>query len=117
MPGRMFAIVRTSFSWKAFSIMPCCGRPASITSPVFWAIIPMQGSSNSSAAAAAIYAAFDSDPNGSGQSAAKSISRRLSTQGVSARRVCLPDGHDPNSFFVQGGDALQFKSLMESARP
>jgi len=64
-----------------------------------------------------VYVTFDSDPNGSGQSAAQSISQRLITQGVSALRVCLPDGHDPNSFFVQGGDALQFKSLLESARP
>jgi hypothetical protein len=30
--------------------------------------------------------------------------------------VTLPDGHDPNSFFVQGGDARQFKSLLEVAR-
>jgi hypothetical protein len=29
----------------------------------------------------------------------------------------LPQGHDPNSFFVQGGDALQFQSLVEAAQP
>jgi hypothetical protein len=33
------------------------------------------------------------------------------------RRVQLPDGHDPNSFFVQGGgDAQQFRYLLEEAR-
>jgi DNA primase len=64
-----------------------------------------------------VYLAFDSDNNGSGQSAAQSMSRRLCAQGVSARRVPLPDGHDPNSFFVQGGDAPQFQRLLEAARP
>jgi hypothetical protein len=32
--------------------------------------------------------------------------------------VELPDGHDPNSFFVDGGgDAHQFQALLERARP
>ena len=64
-----------------------------------------------------VYLAFDSDTNGSGQSAAQSMSRRLCAQGVSARCVPLPDGHDPNSFFVQGGDAQRFQRLLEAARP
>jgi len=49
-----------------------------------------------------VYLAFDTDTNGSGQQAAQQISRRLWAQGVSARRVSLPDGRDPNSFFVPG---------------
>jgi len=61
--------------------------------------------------------AFDSDVNGSGQSAAQWMSRRLDAQGVAARCVRLPDGHDPNSFFVQGGDAQQFRHLLEAALP
>ena len=60
--------------------------------------------------------AFDSDANGSGQSAAQRLSQRLGDRGVSARCVLLPDGHDPNSFFVQGGDARQFQRLLEDAR-
>ena len=64
-----------------------------------------------------VYLAFDSDLNGSGQSAAQSISRRLGAQGVPARSVLLPDRHDPNSFFVHGGDAQQFQRLLEAARP
>jgi hypothetical protein len=59
--------------------------------------------------------AFDSDPNGSGQQAAQYLSRRLRERGIAARQVCLPDGHDPNSFFVEGGDARQFQSLLEAA--
>jgi DNA primase len=62
-----------------------------------------------------VYLAFDSDGNGSGQSAAQWMSRRLGAQGVTARRVLLPDGHDPNSFFVQGGDTQQFQRLLETA--
>jgi DNA primase len=64
-----------------------------------------------------VYLAFDADTNGSGQQAAQQISRRLWTQGVSTRRVSMPDGQDPNSFFVQGGDAQQFQLLLEVARP
>jgi len=64
-----------------------------------------------------VYLAFDSDANGSGQSAAQNLARRLGAQGVSAFHVLLPDGHDPNSFFAQGGDAQQFVRLLEAARP
>jgi DNA primase len=64
-----------------------------------------------------VYLAFDADPNGSGQQAAQSLACRLKERGLTARRVSLPDGHDPNSFFVQGGNARQFQSLLEAARP
>ena len=64
-----------------------------------------------------VYLAFDSDANGSGQQAAQQLSRRLWTEGVTALRVELPDGHDPNSFFVRGGDGKQFQTLLEEALP
>jgi DNA primase len=64
-----------------------------------------------------VYLAFDSDHNYSGQDAAQCMSRRLHAQGVTARRVQLPDGQDPNSFFVEGGDARHFQRLLEAARP
>ena len=63
-----------------------------------------------------VYLAFDADRNGSGQQAAQSLVRRLTEQGVNVRTVALPEGHDPNSFFVQGGNARQFQSLLEAAR-
>jgi len=63
-----------------------------------------------------VYLAFDTDTNGSGQQAAQSLACRLREQGVDVRTVSLPDGHDPNSFFVQGGDARQFQSLLEAAQ-
>jgi DNA primase len=64
-----------------------------------------------------VYLAFDADTNGSGQQAAQSLACRLREQGMNVRRVSLPDGHDPNSFFVEDGDARQFQSLLEAALP
>jgi len=63
-----------------------------------------------------VYLAFDADTNGSGQPAAQSLVCRLGEQGVNVRTVALPDGYDPNSFFVRGGDARQFQALLEAAR-
>jgi DNA primase len=62
-----------------------------------------------------VYLTFDVDANGSGQQAAQGLAHRLHAQGIPTRRVLLPSGHDPNSFFVQGGDARQFHSLLEAA--
>jgi len=64
-----------------------------------------------------VYLTFDADTNGSGQQAAQELARRLREQGLTACRVSLPDGHDPNSFFVQDGDARQFQSRLEAAPP
>jgi DNA primase len=64
-----------------------------------------------------VYLTFDADSNGSGQQAAQRLACRLREQGLNARRVSLPAGYDPNSFFVQGGDAEQFQCLLEGARP
>jgi hypothetical protein len=64
-----------------------------------------------------VYVTFDVDQNQSGQQSAEQLARRLVTHGIAARRVLLPEGHDPNSFFVQGGDATQFQSLLEAAQP
>jgi DNA primase catalytic core len=64
-----------------------------------------------------VYLTFDADANGSGQQASQRLALRLRAQGISTRRVLLPDGHDPNSFFVQGADRGQFQSLLEAALP
>src|SRR6266699_1300872 len=64
-----------------------------------------------------VYLTFDVDANGSGQQASQQLAHRLRLQGIVTRRVLLPDGHDPNSFFVQGGDARQFHSLLKAAQP
>jgi DNA primase len=63
-----------------------------------------------------VYLAFDADGNGSGFQAAQRLKQTLRQRGLDARLVSLPEGHDPNSFFVQGGDAPQFQALLEAAR-
>jgi DNA primase len=62
-----------------------------------------------------VYLAFDADANGSGQLAAQRLARRLGAAGITTRHVELPDGHDPNSFFVGGGNAHEFQRLLERA--
>ena len=64
-----------------------------------------------------VYLSFDVDTNGSGQQASQQLAQRLRVQGIATRRVLLPEGQDPNSFFVQGGDAGQFQALLEAAPP
>jgi DNA primase len=64
-----------------------------------------------------VYLIFDVDANGSGQQASQQLAPRLRAQGISTRCVFLSDGHDPNSFFVQGGDAGQFQALLEATPP
>jgi DNA primase len=64
-----------------------------------------------------VYLTFDADANGSGQQASQWLAHRLRAQGITTRRVLLPDGHDPNSFFVHDGDARRFQSLLEAAQP
>jgi DNA primase len=62
-----------------------------------------------------VYLVFDADANGSGQQAADRLSQRLHAEGIAVRRVELPHDHDPNSFFVSGGNTEEFQSLLEQA--
>jgi DNA primase len=62
-----------------------------------------------------VYLAFDADANGSCQKAAQCLSQRLRAAGITTRHVELPDGLDPNSFFVGGGNAHEFQRLLERA--
>ena len=63
-----------------------------------------------------IYLAFDVDTNLSGQQAAQQLADRLHAHDIASRRVLLPEGHDPNSFFVDGGNASEFQALLEDAQ-
>lgn len=62
-----------------------------------------------------VYLAFDADRNGSGGQAAQRLLRTLQERELHARLVSLPEGHDPNSFFAQGGDERQFHAMLEAA--
>lgn len=63
-----------------------------------------------------IYLAFDADANGSGQRATQALANRLREQRLKVYAVELPQGDDPNSFFVKGADGGQFQTLLEAAR-
>jgi DNA primase len=63
-----------------------------------------------------VYLSFDADANGSGSQASEHLAHRLEARGIPTRRIVLPESHDPNSFFVQGGNARQFQSLLEAAQ-
>lgn len=65
---------------------------------------------------ARLYLCFDADPNGSGQRAARRLSRQLRRQGVEALRVHLPARHDPASFFAAGAAAGDFQRCLDEAR-
>lgn len=54
-------------------------------------------------------------PMAVGHQAALCLSRLLRERGLVVRRVSLPEGHDPNSFFTSGGDARQFQALLARA--
>ena len=63
-----------------------------------------------------VFIAFDSDANAAGQRAASKLALQLHKAGLQARIVRLPDGHDPNSFFVSGASAADFTRCLEEAR-
>jgi DNA primase catalytic core len=62
-----------------------------------------------------VYLCLDAD--GAGQSAACILGAKLRQAGVQVRRVELPDGHDPNSFFCAGAAASDFQRTLDRARP
>jgi DNA primase len=62
-----------------------------------------------------VHLVFDADVNGSGQHAAQRLAEQLNQRGVTARVITLPEGHDPHSFLTGGGDASQFRNLLEAA--
>lgn len=64
-----------------------------------------------------VYIVFDTDVNGAGPCAARRLAQQLVPHGIAVRLVTLPQNHDPNSFFIAGGDAHQFRALLESATP
>jgi DNA primase len=55
-----------------------------------------------------VFIAFDSDPNRAGQHAARYLAQRLAGAGLKACIVDLPEGKDPNSYFVSGATPSEF---------
>jgi DNA primase len=66
-----------------------------------------------------VFIAFDSDPNCTGQSAARFLAQHLACASINACIVNLPLGLDPNSYFAAGATAQDFQrclNLAEDAR-
>ena len=63
-----------------------------------------------------VFIAFDSDPNGAGQHAARSLAQRLDNAGLKVRIVDLPEGQDPNSYLVSGATPADFNHCLRLAR-
>jgi DNA primase len=63
-----------------------------------------------------VYIAFDQDQNRAGQQAAQRLAAHLHRAGRRAYVLALPDGHDPNSYFVAGASAADFTACLERAR-
>jgi DNA primase len=64
-----------------------------------------------------VYIAFDQDDNQAGQKAAHQLAPRLQSAGIRTHIVRLPQGHDPNSYFVAGASAADFTACLEAAEP
>jgi DNA primase len=63
-----------------------------------------------------IFVAFDTDANRAGQNAASLLGQRLAGAGLIVRIVPLPEGQDPNSYFLSGATAEDFKSCLQQAQ-
>lgn len=62
-----------------------------------------------------VYIAFDQDDNQAGQKAAYQLAPRLHSAGIHVHIVWLPQGHDPNSYFVAGASAADFAARLREA--
>ncbi len=63
-----------------------------------------------------VFIVFDSDPNRAGQDGARSLAQRLDSVGLQVRIVDLPEGQDPNSYFVSGATSADFDNRLHMAR-
>jgi DNA primase len=59
---------------------------------------------------------FDQDENQAAQKASYRLALRLKSACIQARIVQLPNGHDPNSYFIAGATAADFTDCLERAQ-
>ena len=64
-----------------------------------------------------VYIVFDQDDNQAGQRSAHQLALQLRDLGLRARIVHLPQGQDPNSYFVAGATAADFTVCLQRAQP
>jgi DNA primase len=93
--------------WQAGFRNTTCALGAQLT-PAQWAQLTDQPGR-------LVYIAFDRDSNQAGQKASHQLALRLENAGLPAHIVQLPDGHDPNSYFVAGASAADFTARLREA--
>jgi DNA primase len=64
-----------------------------------------------------VYIVFDQDENQAGQHASRHLAQQLESAGLIACIVRLPEGHDPNSYFLAGATAADFQACLAQAQP
>jgi DNA primase len=63
-----------------------------------------------------LFLVFDQDENRAGQRAAQALAQQLQLRGAVAFLVTLPNGEDPNSYFVHGASAADFLRCLDGAQ-
>ncbi|HEX8812839.1 MAG TPA: CHC2 zinc finger domain-containing protein [Terracidiphilus sp.] len=63
-----------------------------------------------------VFLAYDQDENRAGQCAAQALARQLQLLGAVVFLVTLPNGEDPNSYFVHGASAADFIRCLDGAQ-
>ncbi|SPF52206.1 hypothetical protein SBA4_4920003 [Candidatus Sulfopaludibacter sp. SbA4] len=92
--------------WQAGFVHATCGGGTHLNSTQFQQLITGKRT---------VRIALDADA--AGQQAALSLSTRLHQAGQQARRILLPQSHDPASYFAAGASADDFRTLIEQALP
>ncbi|HEX8812180.1 MAG TPA: toprim domain-containing protein [Terracidiphilus sp.] len=62
-----------------------------------------------------LYIAFDRDANHAGPQAAATLAQQLQDAGLKVFIAELPDGQDPNSYFLAGATAADFARCLDRA--
>jgi DNA primase len=63
-----------------------------------------------------VFITFDSDSTAAGQKAARKLAQSIEKAGLTAYVVQLPEGHDPNSYFLAGASAADFAGCLHRAQ-
>lgn len=63
-----------------------------------------------------VFLAYDQDENRAGQRASQTLARQLQLLGAIVFLMTLPNGEDPNSYFVHGASAADFTRCLDGAQ-